>query len=86
MLLILHTPFLYRIPNLTKEYKHAAVDWLSKKKKDVTSEYDAEGCREDYLFPLPLPLIYDSSFKYVSGKNQHHNAYIEILVSRTDRL
>ena len=64
----------------------AAVDWLSSKKMDVASEYDAEGCREDYLFPLPLPLIYDSSFKYVSGKNQHYNAYIEILVSRTDRL
>ena len=50
-----------RIPNLTKEYKQAAVDWLSKS-EDVISEYDAEGCREDYLFPLPLPVSSELSF------------------------
>mmetsp|Transcript_16880 Transcript_16880/g.28584 ORF Transcript_16880/g.28584 Transcript_16880/m.28584 type:complete len:859 (+) Transcript_16880:49-2625(+) len=71
------------LPNLTKEYKEAAVEWV--KKKDDESNYDAEGCREDYLFPLPLPIKYDSSFKYVS-ENRHYNEYIEILVARADRL
>ena len=72
------------IPNLTKEYKQAALEWV-KKEDDPDSEYDEEGCREEYLFPLPLPIKYHSSFKYVSG-NKHCDEYIELLVARADRL
>jgi len=73
------------IPNLTKEYKRAAVEWATQKEEHVSEYEDGEDCREDYLFPLPLPIRYDSSFKYVSG-NRHYDEYIELLAARTDRL
>jgi PAS domain-containing protein len=53
------------LPNLTKEYKEAAVEWINGTNEgdNDTVEYD-ESCREDYLFPLPLPIKYDSPSKY----------------------
>lgn len=41
------------IPNLTKEYKRAAVEWATQKEEHVSEYEDGEDCREDYLFPLP---------------------------------
>jgi len=73
------------IPHLTNEYKQAAFDWLVSK-DDVASEFTEEKCRADYLFPLPLPLRYDASFKYTSGRKRHYNEYIELLVAKTGRL
>jgi PAS domain-containing protein len=73
------------IPNLTKEYKLAAVEWATKKEEHESEYHDEEDCREDYLFPLPLPIRYDSSFKYVSG-NRHYDEYIELLAAGTDHL
>ena len=53
------------IPNLTKEYKESAVQWINETKEgdNDTAEYD-ESCREDYLFPLPLPIKYESPSRY----------------------
>eukprot|EP00956_Cyclotella_meneghiniana_P012753 scaffold18149_cov48-Cyclotella_meneghiniana.AAC.5 len=73
------------MPHLTNEYKKAAFDWL-KSKDDVESEFTEEKCRADYLFPLPLPLNYEATFKYTSGRKRHYNEYIELFVARTDRL
>lgn len=76
------------LPNLTKEYKEAAVEWVKKEEDNGDKggfKDDEEGCREDYLFPLPLPIKYDTSFEYVSG-NTHYFEYVEILVARSDRL
>ena len=45
-------------PNLSKEYKDAAVEWV-KKSEDKQSEHSKrkpEELRADYLFPLPLPV------------------------------
>ena len=63
------------------------MDWLTKK-YDTTSEcyYTAEEQRENYLFPLPLPLRYDSSFKYARSSGQYFDEYIELLVARTQNL
>mmetsp|Transcript_4969 Transcript_4969/g.8146 ORF Transcript_4969/g.8146 Transcript_4969/m.8146 type:complete len:870 (+) Transcript_4969:176-2785(+) len=76
------------LPNLTKEYKEAAVEWVKKTNEEIdeTAECD-ESCREDYLFPLPLPIKYSDSLpsKYVSG-NRHYYEYVEILVARSDHL
>ncbi len=86
------------LPNLTKEYKEAAVEWINGTNEgdNDTVEYD-ESCREDYLFPLPLPIKYDSPSRYerrnycckntkcYSG-NRHYYEYVEILVARTDHL
>ena len=75
------------LPNLTNEYKKAAVGWLSRNENETSEYSNEEDCREDYLFPLPLPLRYDnSSFKYASVKNRHHDEFIELLVGRADNL
>ncbi|KAL7458823.1 hypothetical protein ACHAWC_010501 [Mediolabrus comicus] len=84
------------LPNLTKEYREAAVEWINETKEgdNDTAEYD-ESCREDYLFPLPLPIKYESPSRYElkSWKNtkrhsgsRHYYEYVEILVAKTDHL
>eukprot|EP00986_Skeletonema_menzelii_P000709 scaffold204_cov135-Skeletonema_menzelii.AAC.4 len=79
------------LPNLSEEYKEAAVNWVkTKKKEDIQqTSYDddyEENCRKYYLFPLPLPIKYDFPFKYASGNNKHYDEYVEILVARSDHL
>lgn len=71
------------LPNLTQEYKNASVEWLSKNHEQSKYE-DEEKCRQDYLYPLPLPLCYyDAKFKYSKRKMQPME-FVELLVTRVD--
>ena len=74
------------IPNLTKEYKQAVVEWVGNKEDKDSVYHDKEHCRDFYLFPLPLPIFHVSSFENVSGKNVHYDEYVELLVAKTGRL
>ena len=61
------------------------MNWLTKKDDTTSDCYNTEDRRENYLFPLPLPLRYDSSFKYARS-NGRFDEYIELLVARTQNL
>lgn len=76
------------VPSLTQQYKQAAVDWLTKTYPDVSERSDEDvDCREDYLFPLPLPVSYNrSSSRFVSEKITKYHEYVELLVARVDNL
>ena len=72
-------------PNLSGEYKEAAVDWVKKREDQQSKHSKPEDVREDYLFPLPLPIKYNPSFKYASN-TRRYDEYVELLAARADRL
>ena len=78
-------------PNLSKEYKDAALEWIKKREdresQNITEmDHNPEDVRAEYLFPLPLPLRKRKpSFKYASNSRQY-DEYVELLVSKADQL
>ena len=73
------------LPHLSMGYKESSVEWLSKEHSPSKCE-EGEECREDYLFPLPLPLsYYDAKFKYAK-KEMYQDEFVELFVSRVEDL
>ena len=73
------------LPSLSREYKEAAVEWLVA--DDVESCHcGMERRREDYLFPLPLPVRSEPRVYEYSRYREYGDEYVELLVARTHRL
>lgn len=73
------------LPNLSREYKKAAVEWLAA--DDVESCYNCmEIRRVDYLFPLALPVRSEPRVYAYSRYKDYGDEYVELLVARTHRL